>query len=449
MDIKPTVLEQLGEAQVNVGERDAGTALLREALELHRREGDDHSAARLLRKLAFAEWDSGRIERAQQDVAQGIDLLGRREPSDDLSDLVHVQLIFSIRRGDNNATSDAASRLLELARQLESPRAEAEARLGAATVAALRRNQFVASEQAAQATHAAEQAGDQLLLQRAVDFLTMTAIATGNHSDAERYAGQSLHIARELGVPALATLPSHRLVMIYIVTGRWAQARDLNAATLAEVRRIGTRRALPGAFAIRAIVLTLEGQFDQAEACIREARSLGEPLDRNVYDFVEFADVLLHLEKGDPTLGLKLAATANPLNFAVPLVAGWLAEARVAGGDEAGAGEIAEMLRSAAPPPSYPGGLAIRIEGLVHRSRGDDEMARKTLAEAAEVFELLELPYDLARTRLDWGRLASHSDPELAIRAGDQSLKTFGQLGARAYVDRARLLLRDLGVQPR
>src|SRR5205814_6271795 len=222
---------------------------------------------------------------------------------------------------------------------------------------------------------------------------------------------------------------------MYIVTGRWDEARKLNVATLAEVRRIGTRRAVPGAIAIRAIVLTLEGDFGQAETFIREARGLGQPLDRNVYDFVEFADALLHFEKGDPSLGCQLASTANPLNFAVPLVAGFLAEAQVAGGDASGALETARKLRSVAALPSHPGGLAIRIEGLVHRSKGEDELAMTRLAEAAEVFERLGLPYDLARTSLDWGRLAKGSDSASAIRAAQRSLDTFEQLGAKAYAE--------------
>ena len=98
-----------------------------------------------------------------------------------------------------------------------------------------------------------------------------------------------------------------------------------------------------------------------------------------------------------------------------------------------------------AAPPSHPGGLAVRIEGLVHRSQGEDQLAMTRLTEAAEVFDRLGLPYDLARTRLDWARLASRVDPQSAIAACRQSLKAFDQLGARAYVNRARELLRDLG----
>jgi class 3 adenylate cyclase/tetratricopeptide (TPR) repeat protein len=444
-ELLPTVLEQLGEAQVSIGERDAGTTLWSEALKLQREKGDDHVVARLHRQLAFTEWDSGHIDKAQQYIAEGVELLGRRAPSEDLADLVHVRLIFSLRRGDNTGASDAANQLLGLARQLHSPRAEAEGRLGAATVFALSGDQSAAAEESALAAEAAERTGDPLLLQRALDFFTGSAIATGNYADAEREAKRSLRLARELGVPAFATLPSHRLTMIYIVTGRWDDARQINVATLAEVRRIGTRRAVPGAIAIRAIVLTLEGDFDQAEACIREARGLGQPLDRNVYDFVEFADALMHFEKGDASLGCQLASAANPLNFAVPLIAGFLGEAQVAGGDPAGARETARKLRSVAALPSHPGGLAIRIDGLLQRSNGEDLPAMTRLAEAAGVFDQLGLSYDLARTRLDWARLAGRSDPQAAVVAGRQSLETFAGLGAKAYADRARQLLRELG----
>src|SRR2546421_512617 len=52
-ELLPTVLEQLGEARVSIGERDAGTALWREALELQRDKGNDHILARLHRQLAF------------------------------------------------------------------------------------------------------------------------------------------------------------------------------------------------------------------------------------------------------------------------------------------------------------------------------------------------------------------------------------------------------------
>ena len=69
-------------------------------------------------------------------------------------------------------------------------------------------------------------------------------------------------------------------------------------------------------------------------------------------------------------------------------------------------------------------------------------MAR--LAEAAQVFERLGLPYDLARTRLDWARLAGRADPQSAIRAGRESLEAFSRLGAKVYADRAQELLGDL-----
>ncbi|MGI8554013.1 MAG: response regulator transcription factor [Dehalococcoidia bacterium] len=57
------------------------------------------------------------------------------------------------------------------------------------------------------------------------------------------------------------------------------------------------------------------------------------------------------------------------------------------------------------------------------------------------------MPFEVARTRLQWSTVAAGADPPEAAIPAHESLTVFERLGARLYVERTRRLLRELGVR--
>jgi DNA-binding CsgD family transcriptional regulator/tetratricopeptide (TPR) repeat protein len=96
---------------------------------LHERANNASSLARLHRRLALAEWDRGHFDVAQAHLEAGLQVLAGSEPSAELAELLHVQVILLVRRGDYHGVSAAAQNLATLAGQLGSRRVLAEAYL--------------------------------------------------------------------------------------------------------------------------------------------------------------------------------------------------------------------------------------------------------------------------------------------------------------------------------
>jgi len=129
-ELLPSVLEQLGEAWERVGETAAAIAVWSEARTLHERTRNISLIVRLHRRLALAEWDRGHFDVAQAHLEAGLQALAGSEPSAELAELLHVQVILLGRRGDYKEVSIAAQNLATLAERLGSRRVLVEASAG-------------------------------------------------------------------------------------------------------------------------------------------------------------------------------------------------------------------------------------------------------------------------------------------------------------------------------
>jgi DNA-binding CsgD family transcriptional regulator len=444
-----TVLERLGEAWERLGEREAAVSVWSEALQHHLQLGGVHSAARIRRRLAMVEWDRGRRDVAQEHVSAGIAAIDGLDPSEELADLYHARSVLTARMNDVEGMGEAAQRLLQLGDLLRSPRVLAEAHLATSNLEAMRGHLDSARRQVAAAVQAAQSAHDPALEQRAVDFRGVMAILGGDLESARSDVEESLRLARGLGAPPLEMLPRCRLVMLHVLTARLDEADRLSAETIALARRVGPPRFIPAALAVRSVLLTMRGELEVATALVAEARTLGSPADRTVFDFVDYADGLLALERGDGARATDLIGRMSELVRMQPMLRARLGEAQVAAGQVDAALETARWLAAqASGSASYAGAAAMRLEGLAHLARGELERAIDCLNLAAEKFGLLKSPLDFANTQLDLARAAAVSRPAEAASAAQESLDSFLRLGAERRADIARGLLRQLGVRP-
>lgn len=486
----PPLLEWLGEAWQGVGELGAAVAVWEEALTEQEHLGDLAAVARLRRSLATVEWDRGHFDAAQAHLDAGLATLAERELSPELISLCLARITFLTRLGQLDRALAEAAEMMALARRLDSPRTEAEAHFAQFSVCLERWEMSAARLHAFGALASAEAAGDPLLIHRAHDRVAAVALARGQHRLARRHAEIGLHLAQSLGAPALEVAQRQWLVLADCFSGAWEQALRGADEALALARRVGITRIAGFFLGQRAMALIMHGDLAGAEAVVGEIRAAlgaGPPVDRHAFGSLPLVEMSLAHESGKDEQALAIAAplakpgqpiaTAGFPPLAVPLLLSMLAEAQVTAGqpenalatarildglDAADAGrpegwtdETAETryvasLQSAAEV-SYLSALAAYAEGLARRALGETDAALACLAEAAEASAALEMPFDLARARLEWARTASATSSvsrQAAVDAATQSLAIFERLGARRYAQRARRLCHRLGAHP-
>jgi DNA-binding NarL/FixJ family response regulator len=164
--------------------------------------------------------------------------------------------------------------------------------------------------------------------------------------------------------------------------------------------------------------------------------------DRHLLSIGDVCQAMILLGRGDGESALRVARSIQPSGLANPaLCLGVLGEAQVAAGDPAGARETATSLARHGPDAPYPAAVAARIVGLAARAEGDAEAASEAFERAANGLDALGMPFDAAVARLDW----AETDGTDRVR---DDLQLFDRLGARPAADRARQLLRRLGIRP-
>jgi len=90
-------------------------------------------------------------------------------------------------------------------------------------------------------------------------------------------------------------------------------------------------------------------------------------------------------------------------------------------------------------------GLAGLAHGLVTGADGGDPVPE--LDVALEHLERARMPWEAARARLAIAEFATGRNPELAVREARLAMEAFRALGAGPGADRARSLLRSLGIR--
>jgi DNA-binding CsgD family transcriptional regulator len=450
-ELVPMLLEKLGEAWERVGETAAAVAVWTEARAERERAGELKAAGRLDHRLALAEWDRGRFDAAEAHLETGLRMLARGDPTSELADLLHARVVILRRLGRDEEVRAAAEQLSGVADELGYPRAIAAAHL--AQMAALGSFEFSAAREAVgRGLAAAEAAEDPLLLQRCHDLLSLVAYTLGEHQVARMHAEMSLELAQRMGTPTLEVFPRNRLVSVDLMAGRWTDALNGGIQVLAMARRLESARGTAGALGFLALVRVCLGDLDQAAASITEAYEAfgaGGARDRNIFNVVGTAEMMLALEREDPARALAVGRGLDevPSGGGVLLAAlALMAEAHVMAGEPERAMDLSRKLTSGVPPGSaYAPALRARVEGLALRSLGRPAESLAALERAVEGFSIAAIPFEAARARLEWAEVRADGS---AGPAAIESLEEFRSLGARRHVERAARLLKALGVRP-
>ncbi len=95
----------------------------------------------------------------------------------------------------------------------------------------------------------------------------------------------------------------------------------------------------------------------------------------------------------------------------------------------------------------YGAGLAERVRGRIARSQGRHKEAEEHLKEALEGFRSLEVPFEVAQTRLDLALLAHARDDrrEAAVQLSE-AYRTFVELSVPRFAEKAERLAREMAL---
>ncbi|MGH9156282.1 MAG: LuxR C-terminal-related transcriptional regulator [Acidimicrobiales bacterium] len=228
--------------------------------------------------------------------------------------------------------------------------------------------------------------------------------------------------------------------------GRWDDAeRELGAGL-----RI-TDGACPG---LRAKALTRlaglrirQGRLEEAEQLLAH---LGQGAEGQAEEVLSLGALLL--ARGDApaasrNLEQRLRHLEEHRSHLAPALE-LLVDARLATGDLEGAGVAARRLADVASSARADrvAAMAAGAQGRLSMARGDPEAAVGHLEAALGMWSRLELPFELARTRFELGRVLALSQPEAAIDHARRALAAFDALGAALDADRVAAFLRSQGV---
>ncbi|MGH9225109.1 MAG: LuxR C-terminal-related transcriptional regulator [Acidimicrobiales bacterium] len=429
-----------------LGENQACVDRCSHAYSLFCRSGDVESAAQcavwlaITYKANFANFAAangwiGRAERLLQAVEPG-----------PLHGWVWVARAY--RMADLDGAEDLAARAVEVARSAGDVDLElvALAQLGLVRVGKGETDAgFALIDEAMAAALAGERSSLDTVVYACCDMLNACELA----SDIER-AAQWCAVADDFvatyGCPFLYAECRIFYGSVLTAKGRWDDAaRELGAGL-----RI-TDGACPGLHAkalTRLAGLRIrQGRLEEAEQLLAH---LGEGVEAQAEEALSLGALLL--ARGDaPAASRNLEQRLHHLEEHRSHLAAaldLLVDAHLATGDLEGAGVAARRLADIASSvrADRVAAMAAGAEGRLSLARGDPEAAVGHLEAALGMWSRLELPFELARTRFELGRVLALSQPDVAIDHARRALAAFETLGAALDADRVGAFLRSHGV---
>ncbi|MCI4061295.1 AAA family ATPase [Micromonospora sp. R77] len=408
--------------------------------------------AHRLRRAALSDWNVGRFDEAWQrladaegqltGVAVGPHHIALQETRttlagrvDDARLAVELDRLGALVR----ATGSGKARLMELYARI---------------TLMIRRGQLEAAVPAVRELYAsADATGDDVLREHVRRPGGQVAFIRGDLATAERDSLDGLRLAARLGVPTLGGV-----YLLYL--GFIAQLRGDVAAEARWLARFSDLD-LGGRFqrgvlirqAIRGLGMVRRGRAEEGlalVAAIRSEHGHWAQGDRHAFSPIEYVECLALLQSGDATCAR--ARAEESLSAGSALLGGCLqvlAEACLLDGDVPAARQALSRLREVGPGSPWPAASVRRVEGLLHATTGDPEAARAALSGAADLYAALGYRLEEATTRLDAATRAldagtADAATGEAVRA---ALATAERIEAGHEVDRARALLRRLGVR--
>lgn len=160
----------------------------------------------------------------------------------------------------------------------------------------------------------------------------------------------------------------------------------------------------------------------------------------------------IHLVRGAPALAAatirRRLASVGEERLESALLLELLGEAEIEQSDHGSAAERGRRLAEVGETSGHRVAAARghRLRGRAMAAAGQTTKSRAHLEVALSEFVRLEMPLEVARTRMLFARVVEKQEPQVAVAAARLALATFEDLGVGSDADAAAALLRQLGV---
>ncbi|MCX7521930.1 AAA family ATPase [Microbacterium sp. STN6] len=449
------VLVELGIACVTAGRRGEAADHWRRALENYRRRGDANGVAHVHRELALLAWGDGDAAVASEHFEKAERAQEGQEPSREHAELLYTRMTVAVRDGDTGTVAQLADRLRPIAARLGSTELSIRLLLVEAAHDIAEKRLDAAVDKNTRALDLARAADEPALMMRAYDQRSVAASIRGDLSELRRDSEASLDMSQELGAMSMQFWPRMRLSLADLLGGEWDRALRTSADVLATVDRFGEQRGRLSALGTHAWLLVVRGRLAEAADTLARARPLFEHGDgargyadrRQLSTAMTTASTALALAQGDDEEAARVGApladlTASWYPFAPAMLLGE-ALARTA---PTRAAELSERIRdwNTIGTP-FPNAVASFIDGTCETSPA---VAADAFATAAGGFDSLGFPFLAARARIERADRLRAEAGDTATDLAAEALTVFERLGAPRHAQRARQVLRALGVVP-
>jgi DNA-binding CsgD family transcriptional regulator len=459
-----SLIEDLAQARQRLGDYDAAMGLWQRARTEAESRGDMAQGARVERRMGLACYWSGRFEEALAHFDAA--LVSAAEARDDA-----LRAQIQINRGTcwqslgkvNEAQRDLSA-ALEAAQRLDE-----RSLLARAHRALLFLHIFLGPPEAARAhgeraVALAEEIGDKNVAWSAHWGLATLAGLTGDGMAVPTMIQRAEQLADELQSPILRVYTSEIAIEYAFGSGNWDAGIALAEQTIATARALNQKTLLPRLLVWATYFYTARGEYERAKAYLDEAWELGvargargRPIEVHsqvpVYAglanyYLAMEDFAKAVEVGEQ--GIAIADKSGYVAWAIHRLVPVTAEAAFWTRDIERAGRLIQRMRDDCERMGHKLGKVwlMTSEGLLARLHQDYNKAAEILKVAIPEFEKIPWVFDAARLRR-W--LA-----DVLIRAGDQeggvrelrkSHETCAALGARIEMDRARAMMKELGLR--
>lgn len=437
----PQLLTHLGDALYGQGESGAALAMWREAVAAREQAPipDTAELARLHRRIGQAEFYRGQPAEALASIGRAKALLApvaEGKMTQQLATLYHEEVYLRARTDDVPGAAAVAAELAAVAGRDPVPEVRALL-LGAQQLVAVFQNRL--QEAVAISRRALAGKLQPLAEHRIRHFLAWSYGQLGDMEAFRLACEENRALARRVGAPGLeAATFGYEVAYAAFTASDWDEVLHDAGRLLALAQRAAVRR-IPAAHLARALILARRGERQASAESLAAAQESLDAVGGSVVDLVGAANyvrALLAWEQGDLVQLRAVLQAMKPVTMPeMPISYLIRAEAWAVLGEPARAQAALAPLADESP-------IKAATAGLVAGALGDPE----GYAQAIERFDRLGFPFWGARARLGWAGLMVSTQPAEAVAAAREALAVFERLGAQPYCERARALLRDLGV---
>jgi adenylate cyclase len=440
------IAEELGDVALRLGRVDRATELWEQCLEHHRGEEDLARVGDLHRKIGAALWHKGDREGSIEHYQRGIDLLKDGPPCLELVRLYEEAASLYMHTGDNMLAIYASEKALRLAERLGEAAAASRAHGIFGRVFGRIGDTERARENLERSVELARESDPGEAVRALLTLGYHREVSEADYAGAADAYRDALTLAERTGdLPSQVELHGS-LGQLAVHRGAWDDVeRETEASgTLAEREGLTGKLCFPRL--MRGWLAWREGDFDGAEASLREAAELAEQVGRSEVAFQALFALAATLRQRDELTqaedvlvrALDLCERAGLVAQSIEAISARAVILALAGRSEP-AREAAEEAARLAERLRYPVGKAASLEAK-GATDPDPVAAAAALLEAGSAWLELERPLDAARCDFLRGQRLGESDPKAARQAMQVLAATAEELGVWHLAARARSL---------